>query len=107
MSADAGANVSITARQNRLPFSRSHRGTVGMAALGIRPDSTLETLAVVVPSFRTDGTTTAGNASLLNDGPSALLLGSQAAGAAIGCGPIARVTGRDAFALVLENVSGS
>ena len=44
---------------------------------GIRPDTTAETLAGLKPSFRPDGTITAGNASPLNDGASALLLGSE------------------------------
>ena len=46
---------------------------------GIRPGSTPEKLATLRPSFRPDGTITAGNASPLNDGASAVLLGSAAA----------------------------
>src|SRR6476660_3930260 len=46
---------------------------------GIRPDSSAETLAGLRPSFRPDGTITPGNASPLNDGAAALLLGSAAA----------------------------
>jgi len=46
---------------------------------GIRPDTTPEKLAALKPSFRLDGTITAGNASPLNDGASALLLGSEQA----------------------------
>ena len=42
----------------------------------IRPDTTLEKLATLKPVFRTDGTVTAGNASPLNDGASAVLLGT-------------------------------
>ena len=41
-----------------------------------------------------DGTITAGNASPLNDGASAVLLGSEAAASIIGRDPIARVAGR-------------
>jgi acetyl-CoA acyltransferase len=66
---------------------------------GIRPDSTVETLARLKPSFRAEGTITAGNASPLNDGASAVLVGSESAGATIGREPIARVAGRGAFAL--------
>jgi len=69
---------------------------------GIRPDSTPETLAALKPAFRPaseGGTITAGNASPLNDGASALLLGSEAAAARIGTAPLARVAGRGAFAL--------
>jgi acetyl-CoA acyltransferase len=65
----------------------------------IRPGSTPETLAGLKPSFRPDGTITAGNASPLNDGASALLLGSAAAAARIGRAPVARVAGRGVSAL--------
>ena len=65
----------------------------------IRPGSTAETLAGLKPSFRPDGTITAGNASPLNDGASALLLGSEAAAGRIGRAPVARVAGRGASAI--------
>ena len=66
---------------------------------GIRADSSLERLAGLKPSFRKDGTITAGNASPLNDGASAVLLGSEAAAGTIGLDPVARIAGRGAFAL--------
>ena len=66
---------------------------------GIRADSTVEKLAGLTPSFRKDGTITAGNASPLSDGASAVLLGSGAAAARIGLEPVARIAGRGAFAL--------
>ncbi|SNT57578.1 acetyl-CoA acetyltransferases [Actinomadura meyerae] len=66
---------------------------------GIRADSSLEKLAGLKPSFRADGTITAGNASPLSDGAAALLLGSAGAADRIGLDPIARVAGRGAFAL--------
>ncbi len=65
----------------------------------IRPGSTPETLAKLKPAFRTDGTITAGNASSLNDGASAVLLGSQAAANRIGSDPLARIAGRGSYAL--------
>ena len=65
----------------------------------IRPGSTPKTLAGLKPSFRPDGTITAGNASPLNDGASALVIGSEAAGDRIGRDPIARVAGRGVSAL--------
>jgi acetyl-CoA acetyltransferase family protein len=65
----------------------------------IRPDSTAETLGTLKPSFRPDGTITAGNASPLNDGASAVLLGSERASGTIGLDPMARVAGRGAHAL--------
>ncbi|HEY6683588.1 MAG TPA: thiolase family protein [Propionibacteriaceae bacterium] len=66
---------------------------------GIRDDTTLEKLARLKPSFRPDGSITAGNASPLNDGASALLLGSEKAAEMIGCDPVARIAGRGAAAL--------
>ncbi|MGW0949607.1 thiolase family protein [Streptomyces sp. NPDC002623] len=66
---------------------------------GIRADSTAEKLAALKPSFREDGTITAGNASPLNDGASAVLLGSEAAADVIGLAPLARIAGRGASAL--------
>ncbi|WP_435127084.1 thiolase family protein [Actinacidiphila sp. bgisy144] len=66
---------------------------------GIRPDSTTEKLAALKPSFRPDGTITPGNASPLSDGASAVLLGSEAAAAAVGRDPLARIAGRGAAAL--------
>jgi acetyl-CoA acyltransferase len=65
---------------------------------GIRPGSTAERLAGLKPSFRPEGgTITAGNASPLNDGASAVLLGSERA--AIGVDPIARIAGRGVSAV--------
>jgi acetyl-CoA acetyltransferase family protein len=66
---------------------------------GIRPGSTAEKLADLLPSFRTDGTITPGNASPLNDGASALLLGSAGAASALGLEPQARIAGRGSSAL--------
>ena len=65
----------------------------------IRTGSTPETLAALKPVFRPDGTITAGNASPLNDGASAVLLGSETAADRIGSPPVARVAGRGAYAL--------
>lgn len=67
---------------------------------GIRADSSLETLGRLKPSFRTNGTITPGNASPLNDGASAVLLGSERAADRLGgAAPVARVAGRGASAL--------
>ncbi len=66
---------------------------------GIRPGSTAEKLAGLKPSFRPDGTITAANASPLNDGAAALLVGSAAAGDRIGLAPMARVAGRGVHAV--------
>jgi acetyl-CoA acetyltransferase family protein len=64
----------------------------------IRPDSTRQRLANLKPVFRRDGTVTAGNASPLNDGASAALLGSAAAERLLGLAPLARIAGRGAAA---------
>jgi acetyl-CoA acyltransferase len=66
---------------------------------GIRSDTSVESLAGLRPVFRPDGTITAGNASPLSDGASAVLLGSGAAAGSIGLEPLARVAGRAAYAL--------
>jgi acetyl-CoA acyltransferase len=69
---------------------------------GIRAGSTPEVLAGLKPVFRTPeqgGTITAGNASPLNDGASAVLLGSEKAAAGIGADPVARIAGRGVMAL--------
>jgi acetyl-CoA acyltransferase len=66
---------------------------------GIRADSNTEKLAGLKPSFRPDGTITAGNASPLSDGGSAVILGSESAAATIGRDPVARIIGRGAMAL--------
>ncbi|MEU3168439.1 thiolase family protein [Streptosporangium sp. NPDC006930] len=66
---------------------------------GIRPDSSPETLAGLKPSFRPDGSITAGNASPLSDGAAALVIGSEEAGSLIGSDPVARFAGRGVHAL--------
>jgi acetyl-CoA acyltransferase len=66
---------------------------------GIRDGSTPDALARLTPSFRTDGTITAGNSSPLSDGASALLLGSAGSSDRIGLAPLARIAGRGTAAL--------
>ncbi|WAP60117.1 thiolase family protein [Streptomyces sp. S465] len=66
---------------------------------GIRPGSTPQKLAGLKPVFRPDGVITAGNASPLSDGASAVLLGSGAAAERIGADPLARIAGRGVSAL--------
>jgi acetyl-CoA acyltransferase len=56
-----------------------------------RRDTTLEKLARLEPSFRKDGTVTAGNSSPLNDGAAALLVTSDVYARAHGLEPLARV----------------
>jgi acetyl-CoA C-acetyltransferase/3-oxo-5,6-didehydrosuberyl-CoA/3-oxoadipyl-CoA thiolase len=57
-----------------------------------RPDTTLEALGALKPSFRSDnGTVTAGNSSGLNDGAAALLVVSDEAARELGMQPMARI----------------
>ena len=65
----------------------------------IRPDANSDALARLKPAFRTDGTITAGNASSLNDGASAVLIGSEGVADRLGRPPLARIAGRGAMAL--------
>ena len=58
---------------------------------GIRPDTTAEGLARLRPSFKPDGTVTAGNASQLSDGAAAVVVASSRAVDGIGTKPLARV----------------
>ena len=60
----------------------------------VRADSSADTLARLRPVFRPDGTVTAGNASPMNDGAAAMLIGSESAAAAIGAEPLARIVSR-------------
>ncbi|HEV2311257.1 MAG TPA: thiolase family protein [Acidimicrobiia bacterium] len=63
---------------------------------GIRPDSSLETLAKLKPAFKADGVITAGNSSQISDGAAAVLVMSEERAAALGLTPRARF---HAFAL--------
>lgn len=60
----------------------------------IRDGGTRETMAKLKPAFRDDGTVTAGNASTLNDGASAVLIGDQAMAQELGITPLARIVSR-------------
>ncbi len=56
-----------------------------------RPDTSLEKLAALKPAFRSSGTVTAGNASPISDGASALLVASAEAADELPLRPMARV----------------
>jgi acetyl-CoA C-acetyltransferase len=51
--------------------------TLVTADEGPRPDTTVETLAKLKPSFQADGTVTPGNASTLSDGAAAVVVASR------------------------------
>ncbi|KAB1662412.1 acetyl-CoA C-acyltransferase [Pseudoclavibacter chungangensis] len=70
----------------------SRRGaTLVSADDGIRPESTVESLAKLRPAFAEDGTITAGNASQITDGAAALVLVSREVEAELGLVGIATV----------------
>lgn len=57
----------------------------------IRPNITMEDLASLKPVFKKDGTVTAGNASGVNDGASAVLLMKESKAKELGIKPLARI----------------
>ncbi len=63
---------------------------------GIRPDSSVETLATLKPAFQENGKVTAGNSSQITDGASAVLIMSEEKARELGYTPRARF---HAFAL--------
>ncbi len=58
---------------------------------GIRPDSTMESLARLRPAFAKEGTITAGNASQISDGAAALVVADRAAAQEAGLPVIAEI----------------
>jgi len=58
---------------------------------GVRPGTTVDSLAALRPAFDPKGTITAGNASQISDGGSALIVMSKAAAAACGVAPLGEV----------------
>jgi acetyl-CoA acetyltransferase family protein len=66
---------------------------------GIRSDTSLAALGALKPAFRPDGTVTAGNASPLNDGAAALLIGDRAGAERAGRQPLARIVSRGVAAI--------
>jgi acetyl-CoA acetyltransferase family protein len=63
---------------------------------GIRPDSSMESLANLKPAFKPDGKVTAGNSSQITDGAAAMLIMSEDKAKQLGLTPRARF---DTFAL--------
>jgi acetyl-CoA C-acetyltransferase len=59
---------------------------------GIRPETTVDVLAKLKPTFKSEGgTVTAANASQLSDGAAALVVGSTRAAERLGTKPLARI----------------
>jgi acetyl-CoA C-acetyltransferase len=72
-----------------VPGERTHTGKSLEADEGIRPDTTVESLAKLQPAFRPHGVLTAGNASQLSDAAAALVLAGEPAIARHGLKPLA------------------
>jgi acetyl-CoA C-acetyltransferase len=60
---------------------------------GVRPGTTVESLARLRPAFSKDGTITAGNASQISDGGAAVIVMSRAAAEQRGVSPLGEVVG--------------
>ena len=60
---------------------------------GVRPETTVESLARLRPAFSPDGTITAGNASQISDGAAAVVVVSAAKAEALGLTPLAELSG--------------
>jgi acetyl-CoA C-acetyltransferase len=72
-----------------VPGDRTQTGKGLETDEGIRPDTTVESLARLKPAFRPDGILTAGNSSQLSDGAAALVIAGEAAIARHGFTPLA------------------
>jgi len=83
--------VAVEAEQVTVAEGRpvSNRGTVECDE-GVRPETTIATLAKLKPAFKADGTVTAGNSSQVTDGAAAALVVSEAFLARCGQAPMAR-----------------
>jgi len=69
---------------------------------GFRADVTAESLGKLRPAFKKDGSVTAGNASQISDGASALLVASEKAVKEYGLTPMAEITGYAAGGMAPE-----
>lgn len=80
----AGEIVPVTVRtgNDELVVSRDE---------GPRRDTNLDKLAKLTPSFRSEGTVTAGNSSFISDGAAAIVVGSESIAARAGRRPLARI----------------
>ena len=69
---------------------------------GVRGDSSAESLGKMRAAFKKDGSVTAGNASQLSDGASAVVVASAAACEKYGLNPLAKITGYAAGGMAPE-----
>jgi len=73
--------------------SRKGEPTIVDTDEGVRPETTIESLAKLRPAFTSDGTITAGNASQISDGGAAVIVMSKAAADRLGATPIGEIVG--------------
>jgi acetyl-CoA C-acetyltransferase len=71
---------------------------------GVRPDTTRERLAKLKPAFKKDGMITAGNASQISDGASALVVMAKSEAEKRGVEPLAKVVAYNTSGLEPEHV---
>jgi acetyl-CoA C-acetyltransferase len=91
--AEATANGAYEAEIAPLTIQERRKSIIFAADEGIRPETTLESLAALRPAFGRDGLLTAGNSSQISDGAAALVLASEVAVRAHGLQPMARLLG--------------
>jgi acetyl-CoA C-acetyltransferase len=68
------------------------------------PKTSLESLGKLTPAFKKGGVVTAGNASKISDGASALVVMSREKAKALGCKPLVRVGAQGAFGVDMKYV---
>jgi len=73
--------------------SRKGDPTVVDTDEGVRPETTVESLAKLKPAFTPDGTITAGNASQISDGGAAVIVASKAAASRLGLAALGEIVG--------------
>ena len=88
--ASAMAAGHLTTQIVSVPINRGRAAGEFSQDEHVRPDTTLEGLQKLRAAFKKDGMVTAGNASPLNDGAAALVLGSAQEAARLGLRPRAR-----------------
>lgn len=70
----------------------TRKGTIEVTVdEGVRPDTTLESLAALRPAFAKDGTITAGSASQISDGAAAVVVMSEERARSLGLSWLARI----------------
>ncbi|VBB41286.1 acetyl-CoA acetyltransferase [uncultured Desulfatiglans sp.] len=69
-----------------------------------KPRTSVEALASLRPAFKKDGTVTAGNASKISDGASALVVMSRERAQTLGCRPLVRVGAQGAAGIDMKYV---